>query len=405
MRTISPQTARRLAVSAQRLTGPRPKPNVEGMLELFRDLRCVQIDPIRAVERTELLVLWSRLGKFDPAVLEQLLWQDKSLFEYWAHCASIVLTEDYPIFRHQMARYIEKYPQDQAWIEANGAQRDHIYERLRTAGAQSTSDFDDLIERAWQSSGWNSNRNVGMVLMFLWLSGELAVAGRNGNKKLWHLAEEWLPHWTPRHEMEPEALTYAAAQHALRSLGAGSARHIRQHFIRSKYPHLEQVLKRLIKEGKVEPLQVVEKGQPWKDTWYIHTDQLSLLDQIEAGAWRGRTVLLSPFDNLICDRVRTEQLFDFYYRIEIYVPKAKRQFGYYVLPILHGDRLIGRVDSRMERKEGRYFVDNIYAEEGAPMTKKAGRELGQTLRNLASFLGAEEVVYGQNIPQSWRGEF
>ena len=107
MRTISPQIARRLAISAQRLTGPRPRPNADGMLELFRDLRCVQIDPIRAVERTELLVLWSRLGKFDPAVLEQLLWQDKTLFEYWAHCASIVLTEDYPIFRHQMARHAD----------------------------------------------------------------------------------------------------------------------------------------------------------------------------------------------------------------------------------------------------------------------------------------------------------
>lgn len=402
MRTISPATARRLAISAQRLTGPRPKPNAESMLQLFRDLRCVQIDPIRAVERTELLVLWSRLGNFDPTLLEQLLWQDKTLFEYWAHCASIVLTEDYPIFRHQMAEYIKKYPQDQAWLATNGAQRDHIYERLRSAGPHSTAEFDDLIERQWQSSGWNGNRNVGMVLMFLWLGGELAVAGRNGNKKLWHLAEEWLPEWTPREELAPEELTNLAAQHALRSLGAGSARHIRQHFIRAKYPKLEQVLKQLIKEGKVEPLQVVEKGQPWKDTWYIHTDRIPLLEQIDAGDWRGRTVLLSPFDNLICDRVRTEQLFNFYYRIEIYVPKAKRQFGYYVLPILHGDRLIGRVDSRMERKEGRYYVDNIYAEDGAPMTKKAGREIGQALRNLGDFLGATEVRYGDNIPAAWR---
>ena len=404
MRTISPQIARRLAISAQRLTGPRPRPTADGMLELFRDLRCVQIDPIRAVERTELLVLWSRLGKFDPAVLEQLLWQDKTLFEYWAHCASIVLTEDYPIFRHQMARHAEKYPQDQEWVETNGAQRDHIYARLHAVGAQSTAAFDDLIEREWQSSGWNGNRNVGMVLMHLWFNGELAVAGRSGNKKLWHLAQEWMPQWTPRHELEPEALTYIAAQHALRSLGAGSARHIRQHFIRSKYPKLEQVLKQLVKEGKVEPLQVVEKGQPWKETWYIHADRLPLLEQIEAGDWRGRTVLLSPFDNLICDRVRTEQLFNFYYRIEIYVPKAKRQYGYYVLPILHGDQLIGRVDSRMDRKAGRYYVENVYAEENAPMTKKAGRELGRALRNLARFLGTNQVVYGENIPTAWRAE-
>ena len=113
---------------------------------------------------------------------------------------------------------------------------------------------------------------------------------------------------------------------------------------------LEDVLAGLVAEGTIEPVQIMEKGEALKGNWYLHTADLPLLADIQAGQWRGRTVLLSPFDNLICDRDRTELLWDFYYRIEIYVPAAKREFGYYVLPILHKDRLIGRIDAKMDRK-------------------------------------------------------
>jgi uncharacterized protein YcaQ len=134
----------------------------------------------------------------------------------------------------------------------------------------------------------------------------------------------------------------------------------------------------------------------------MHQDDLPLLDQIEQGDWQGRTTLLSPFDNLICDRDRTELLFDFRFRIEIYVPAAKREFGYYVLPILHDDVLIGRIDMRMDRKKGVLSAQNVYAEENAPDDDGMITAVRQSIHDLAQFLSAKQVMWG-NVPTQWKG--
>ena len=129
---------------------------------------------------------------------------------------------------------------------------------------------------------------------------------------------------------------------------------------------------------------------------------MPLLDRLEADEWQPRTTLLSPFDNLICDRERTEQLFSFRFRIEIYVPKAKREYGYYVLPILHGDRLIGRIDPKMDRKASRLDINAVYAESGAPMTVEVARSVNDSVQSLAEFLGAREITYASRVPVGWR---
>jgi uncharacterized protein YcaQ len=148
---------------------------------------------------------------------------------------------------------------------------------------------------------------------------------------------------------------------------------------------------------------VADHGTEWPGPWYVHADDLPLLERLEAGDWRPRTTLLSPFDNLIIDRQRTRRLFGFHFRMEIYVPRAARRYGYYVLPVLHGDRLIGRVDPAMDRHRGRLVVNAVHAEPDAPAA--AGPAVAAALEDLAAFLGAGGVELRQPPPERWRGGF
>ena len=399
--TLSVSDARRLAVASQLLAGETLAPPTGDIMTLMRALGCVQIDPIRAVERTERLVLWSRLGSFDLDELRRLRFEEFALFEYWAHAASIVLTEDYPIHATWM-RHAAASTKYSAWIEANAVLRDHILTQLHKDGPLGIDAFDDLAVEPWPSSGWNSNRNVSMMLTFLWDQGLLTTGGRRGQRRFWHLAEACLPEWTPRNELDMAETVRRAAQRSLRALGVATEKQINLHFTRRRYPDLTKILEELVEEGKIEPVALTGEGAAWPGPWYIHADNLPLLAALRHGAWAPRTVLLSPFDNLICDRARTELLFDFHYRIEIYVPKARRRYGYYVLPILHGERLIGRVDARMDRKTERLVVNNVYAEEDAPKGSGVGKEIAGVLEELASFLNARNIDYLASSPKGWR---
>jgi uncharacterized protein YcaQ len=407
--SLTPTLARRLTITRQRLAGPRPEPTPEGIMDLFRDLRCVQIDPIRAVEYTQRLVLWSRLGSYDPAHLDTLLWEERQLFEYWAHAASIVLTEDYLIHEVQMRQRRPANPNSgwhrrmHAWIKANESFRQHILDRLRHEGPLASREIEDLSTTPWGSTGWTNERNVGRMLDFLWTQGEIMVATRQGVQKKWGLTEHHLPDWPLRETLSDEEMVRQAAQISLRALGVGTAKQINNHFIRGNYPGLDSMLAALVAEERIIPVSIGEGELTWPGEWYIHAADLPLLEQLAAGsAWQPRTTLLSPFDNLICDRERTELMWDFYFRIEIYVPKAKRQYGYYVLPILHGDRLIGRIDPKMDRKTGKLHINAIYAEADTPQDAATAQAIAAAITDLARFLGAKEIVYGEVIPPAWQ---
>jgi len=192
-------------------------------------------------------------------------------------------------------------------------------------------------------------------------------------------------------------------QRSLHALGVARASHIKQHFIRGSYPKLAEVLAELETDGRITRVNIQEDGKAWPGPWYIYTDDLPLLDRLEE--WKPRTTLLSPFDNLVSDRQRTEQLFGFKFRVEIYVPKHKRHHGYYVMPILHGDRLIGRIDPAMDRTRQRLTINAVYAEPDAPTTTETARQIAQAINELGSFLGAKEIVYGRRVPAGWRSTF
>jgi uncharacterized protein YcaQ len=387
---LDPRAVRRLAINAQRLAGPRPPATAEGLLEVARAIRCIQLDAVSAVGApTQLLVPFSRVGPYDRGLLDRLTFEDRTLFYYFAHAASLVLTEDYPIHAGSMRPYRDRGDtwgmRIHSWIGDNRELRDQILEQIRARGPLRSRDFPNTARTDWRSSGWTEGRSVNRMLDFLWVEGVITVAGRAGQERLWELSERWFPEWTPRERITPEERSDRAVQHSLRALGAATARHVSQYFLRAhqrgRFYDLPGSLARLTASGAVLPAKVAG----WKGDWYLHRDSLPLLD----AAWQPRTVLLSPFDNLIADRRRTSQLFDFDYTIEIYVPEARRKRGYYAMPILAEDRLIGTVDPRFDRASKTLVVNRVALEPGERFTDVAG----EAVADLARFVGAEKVVY------------
>jgi hypothetical protein len=374
--------ARRLAVRSQHLAGPEPPAGLDGLRQVLRGLRVLQLDPVNVVARSHLLVLWSRLGGFDRADLDTLLWDERWLFEYWAHAASIVLTEDYPIHRAMMRRYGVSVTNSRLrdWMVANDDFRRYVLARLRDAGPLPGGAIEDRAVLSWTSTGWTHGRNVERMLDTLWKQGVVRVAGRDGLRRLWALAEFPAAADLP----EPEVVTRAAG-HALRALGVARARDVERHFTIGRYPGLD-----LEREAWARPVSV-EGGS---EQWWVHRDVLGLLDE----EWRPRTTLLSPFDNLICDRDRTERLWGFTYRNEIYVPKHKRRYGSYVMPVLAGERLVGRVAPRMDRRRGELVIEGMFAEEPAdPESWPEGGlppgSVAAAIGSLAAFAGGSSVIY------------
>jgi uncharacterized protein YcaQ len=387
---LDPRAARRLALNAQRLAGPRPPATAEGLLEVARAIRCIQVDAVGVVGApTQLLVPFSRVGPYDRTLLDRLLFEDKSLFHYWAHAASLVLTEDYPIHSGSMRPYRDRKDtwgrQIHEWMEENSELRDQVLEQITARGPLRSRDFANTARTDWRSSGWTEGRSVNRMLDFLWVEGNLMVAGRSGQERLWDLAERWWPAGMPREKLTAEERSDRAAGHALRALGVATAKQVENYFLRrslrSGYPDLAGSLLRLTAGGELLPVTVAG----WKGDWYLHHDSLPLLDAV----WQPRTVLLSPFDNLIADRQRTRQLFDFDYTIEIYVPAAKRKRGYYAMPILAGDRIIGTVDPRFDRASRTLVVNRVVLEPGERLTEAARKAVA----DLARFVGAEKVAY------------
>ena len=353
----------------------------------MRRLGEVQIDPTSAVARTEQLVLFSRLGRrFRVAELERLLWGERALFEYWAH---IVPTADLPIHRISMRRYPhgtwKRREYVRRWLEANDAFVRYVIGELRRRGPLRARDLENRAAEGWQTGGWNDEgQNVPMLLDILWLQGRVMIVGRDGQQRIWDLASRSLP---PVSARPASAIAAELVDRQLRARGLERLERIGSLFD-GPVPRRDAAIRRHVRDGLIVPIEV--EGLPGR--WVAHRDLLNT-------AFRGRTTLLSPFDDLISDRERTERLFDFRFRLEIYVPKTKREFGYFVLPILRGDRLIGRIDPLYDRKAGVLRVNAVYAEPGATPSDWPPAE--RAIDELAAWLGADEVVWPL-LPAVWR---
>ena len=405
MITLTPTLVRQLTVTKQRLAKPMAEKSADGVLDIFRSLGCIQLDPIRAVERTQYLVLWSRLGNYDRELLHEVQFNRREVFEYWAHAASIVLTENYPIHQHQMklahgkgnSKWMQRVRQ---WMDENEPFRQYVAEQIRLKGSVLPNDIEDRSLTQWQSGGWTSGKNVTQMISFMWDRGEVMVAERKGLQKRWAFADDWFPDWMPREELTQEEVVRRSVQIAVKAQGVTTEKQIKYHFLRGYYFNLKQVLSDLVAEGVLIPVQI---DADWDDQqWYMHKDDLPVVEALQNGEFKGRTVFLSPFDNLICDRDRTELLWDFRYRIEIYVPAAKREYGYYVLPILQNEKLIGRIAPRMDRKKGILNINGVYAQPKASKSKKTTAAIRSQLHQLADWIGAKEIRFNPDKPLDWK---
>jgi len=380
-------------VQGQRLAGPRPA----SIAETVHDLTMVQLDPTRVVARTEHLVLFSRLGRrFRVDELERMLWVERSLFEYWVH---IVPVADHWIHRESMRRYPDKGPrgalrsrQDTAkWLEANAAFRRYVLRELRGRGPLRARDLEDRVADGWQAGGWIAEgRSVATLLDLLWHRGEIMIVGRDGQQRLWDLAERSLPMGESARPVR--AIAREVLDRQLHARGVATIAQFGTLFD-GRPDGWERALTDLVREGVAVPVTIegITKGD-----WFAHAD---LLDR----PWKPRTVALSPFDDLVSDRDHTEALFDFHFRLEIYVPKAARRWGYFVLPILRGDRLIGRVDPRFDRETRVLRLEAVHAEQGTSASD--GAAAWRAVRELASWLGVTDIDVPGQVPSPWRRSF
>jgi uncharacterized protein len=377
---LSLPEARRLAVIGAALAEPQPR----SVMEVVERLGRLQMDPTSAVARSELLVLWSRLGTYDVGELRRLLWEQRQLFEFRAF---IVPTSDFGVHRETMLRFprgeLARAVYLRGWLEANAAFRTYVLDELRRRGPLRSRELEDRAQVPWKTGGWNDGKSLGRMLDALWSRGEIAIVGREGNERVWDVAERWYPTGEPRLPEREVARRLLDTQ--LR--WCGFARRDRFGFaFDGAPPGREAALAGLVEEGRFVPVTV----EGTTGEWLAHAE---VLEQ----EFAPRTTLLSPFDPLIKDRDFTEEVFGFRYRLEIYVPKAKREYGYFVLPILHGDRLIGRIDPLFDRREGVLRVNAVYAEPDAP--EGAWPAVDKAIHELAAWLGAAAVEYGTVDPQ------
>ncbi|MEK6275632.1 MAG: crosslink repair DNA glycosylase YcaQ family protein [Actinomycetota bacterium] len=377
---LSLADARRMAVAGQLLPT-----RGTSILEVVRRIGYLQLDPTRAVERNHLLVLWSRLGSYSVEELRRLL-DERELYEY---SAAIVPTGDFPLHRSAMRRFPAYGPPDwnrsiRTWLKDNATAQRQIIAQLRRNGHLASRDLAVGAMRPWESTGWTNDRNLTRLLEFLSLQGKVLVSKRQGNQRLWDVAERVVPERLRKSKSPPlPEVVRRAADRSLRGLGVATPREVRDEpFVGGPYPGIEKAAQQIGRVAEVEGLR----------TRLVHP---------AAEPWRSRkTTLLSPFDPLIRNRERTHALFGFRFRLEIYVPKDKREFGFFVLPILHGDRLIGRVDPTMDRTANVFRVNAVYAEEAAP--EGAGPAIARAIERLGEWLGADEIAYSRKVPPAWR---
>jgi uncharacterized protein YcaQ len=406
--TFSQTAVRRLAVVKQQLTGRLPpKPTSRAILSVVRDLGYVQWDPVSIVAPSHLLTLWNRVGDFRLSDLDRLLWKEKKLFEHWTPMASLVLTEDFPLYSSLMRRYPQSL--SHSWANHRARARKFLAEHreLRTKmlaelrdGPLRLSQFKEHLRTKRNAPGWEYGSDVSQMLFHLTMSGEVMVVGHEGNQNLWGLAARFLPGWVDRTEISESEADRLAAQRAIRSLGTASPPEITYHFVRGRYDRLDRTLADLERNSLIH--RVTVEGLGARDERYVHHADLALLESLEGRPPEPRISLLPPFDNLLYSPIRTKRLFGFDYVREQFLPKEKRRFGTYVLPVLWGDRLIGRVDPKLDRESGELVIQSVHAEPGAPAEQEVARELSSAISRLAHFLGARAVRYTAKVPAIWK---
>ncbi|QHM76032.1 hypothetical protein C7M52_01995 [Mixta theicola] len=382
---LSRQTARNVHLATQGLLNPpKRKAGFNDLLAVIKRMSLLQIDTINVVARSPYLVLFSRLGDYPQAWLEQAL-ANGSLFEYWAHEACFIPTEDYPLLRHRMLQPEKmgwKYSAE--WMQQHADEIASLLQHIAEKGPVRSADF---MTAPGHQPGWWAWKPYKRHLENLFTAGELMVSGRRNFQRLYDLRQRVMPQWDDAlHMLSEPAAREQMLRNSAASLGIFRAEWLPDYY-RLKQVALKELVPRWQEEGFIVPVTVEKMGAMW-----LHHDALARLEKPLSAS---HTALLSPFDPVVWDRRRAEALFDFSYRLECYTPAAKRQYGYFTLPLLHRGALKGRLDAKMLRRERCLQVNQLWLEEKTRVSAGFAADLQRALSRFARWQGAERVILRQ----------
>lgn len=404
LRTLPLSAARALALHAQGLTAPsgaESPPTLDALYETVTRLTCVQIDTLHVVRRSQYLVLWSRLGAYDPADFDRLIYDPahRRLFEYWYHAASLVPLSEYR-YRLETVRHFQNgggwWPQ---WAEQpeNRCIVEEVRARLLAEGALRAADFEHDGPRRESWWDWKPAKHA---LEYLYNTGEVMIADRVNFQRVYDLRERVLPDWVDTTPPTAEETHRHMLVRATRALGIATGGQIAD-YAYMKRGDAAPALAALRKAGVlVEVAAETVSGEPAQ--FLVHRDDLALVEQAaDGGIVPARTTFLSPFDSLFWGKGRGAQLWSFTHVLEAYKRAPQRIWGYYCLPILHRDRLVGRFDPKLDRKAGRLRLEALHLEPGVAPDDALIRDVAATMRDFMAWHSATDLVIERSAPDGW----
>jgi uncharacterized protein YcaQ len=385
---ISITAARNLMLAAQGLAqAPQRPAKKKDVLAAIRRMRLLQIDTINIVARSPYLVLWSRLGDYKPAWLDELL-VEGALFEYWSHALCFLPIEDFPLYRRSMLDGVRGWGSVPEWIRKHSEMVERVRGRIQQEGGLRAADFESDQKRAGTWWNWKEEKTA---LECLFIQGELMIARRQAFQRVYDLRTRVLPNWddgpgacnVPSRTDVLQALTLRAVE----ALGVALADWVPAYFKLLKTGNASR-LEALADEGRLRRVEIEGlPGPAYRHPKAVSVDQPTL------------TTVLSPFDPLVSDRQRLKDLFGFDYKIEVYTPAPKRRFGYFTLPILRRGALVGRLDPKAHRALGQFEVKALALEPGVEPTDELVADLAAALRRLAAWHGTPELVIRRSKPK------
>jgi uncharacterized protein YcaQ len=380
--TFSKDQARTMLLAAQGFAeSPQPIGHDE-VEQAIRRMGVLQIDTISVVARSPYFVLWSRLGQYDPKLLEDLL-ESARLFEYWSHEACFIPIDDFAYYRRLMIE-AKQHPKRFDWLANNSEAAAAMLEHVRKKGPTRSSDFE---RTDGEKGSWWNWKDEKIALDFLHTAGELMILKRDKFQRIYELRERVLPHWQDLMAPSYEEVLRYLLEKTVRCLGVACTSWCGDYFRLPKKDFRAQ-LEWLATEGRLLPATIEGVAEPA----FLCADQTELADRVLAGLDMPYANLLSPFDPIVWDRKRAFELFDFDYGIECYVPEPKRKFGYFVLPILVGNIIVGRLDAKAHRKDKIFEVKELFLEPGVQVDESLLFQIGGAIRRCAVWHKTPTVV-------------
>lgn len=359
------------------LTPPPSTPSKTDLLRAIREMGVLQIDTINVVTRSPYFVLWSRLGNYDPAWLEQIH-KEGDLFEYWAHASSFIPIENYPLFRRKMLERATHWWTVSDWVNSHQDTITFVLETIRVKGAQRAADFP---KRTSVNQGWWDWKDEKIALDMLWTRGDLMIPFRQKFQRYYDLRENVIGDLADKDVPDLTIVNEILVEKTIKILGATREKWVADYY-RLKKIEVKKAVQSLFKNQQI----ICVDSKAFPEGILIHRDNLNLMDQaLKNNLKPDYTTILSPFDPLIWDRVRAKELFDFDFSLECYLPAPKRKYGYFSLPILHNGQIIGRMDAKAHRKEERFEIKSLHFEPWFTPDQHFFTELSKSIRNLAQW--------------------